>query len=333
MLRAVDIFHFNDFHRHLGTFGDGSGGAARLASLADRERAEHPGSVIVNVGDNAGDNAVPSPNAFDPLADIFDAMGIELVALGNHELEDPTGNYASLRTGFIEPFDGQVLCANATVTETGSPLPGTKPYTIMEINGVDVAFIGVVTRDLELAMFPSAGAGLTLASPEETLKELVPKVRREGADAVVVLAHEGLKEAESLASRVRGIDAILAGHDHRTTPEPVMVPSPGGGTTAVAEAGGYGQQLGHLRLQVDTARRRVVSVEGRMIPVSADLPADPEIQRIVDAYPGTQHVEKPAARHRWERVGSFAELAARLQGDRAANQSPAGGSKHEETTS
>lgn len=300
-MERVDIYHFNDLHRHLGTFPDGSGGAARLATLLEQARAEHPDALVANLGDVAGDNTAPGKNAFRPIPDLFNAMDVDVLELGNHEFEDPSKSYATLREGLIAPLHGDVLCANVREKATGQPLPGTRPYTIRDVHGVHVALIGVVTRDLASAVFPAAGAGLSVAPIEDTLQELVPRVRAEGADAVVVLAHEGLEPMRAIAERVDGIDVILAAHDHRETHEPMRVENPAGGHTLITEAGGYGRWVGHVRLDVDPRGKRVAAANAELLSVGADLPADPAVQKIVDGYRPNPHVAPPP-RRKWEKV-------------------------------
>lgn len=306
----VDIFHFNDFHRRLEPFADGSGGAARLASRIQQARAGSPDSALVNVGDVAGDMAAPGPDAFQPLPRLFNKMGVDVMGLGNHEFEDPEGDYETLREGLIKPFRGEVVVANVRL-EGGRPLEGTRPYTIKELAGVQVAFIGVVTRDLSSAVFPTAGAALELAPLEAALEQSARQARAEGAEAVVALVHDGLRDTKSLASEVEGVDLFLAAHDHQVTAAPVQVEGPDG-PAWVAEAGGYGQNLGQATLLVDPRSRKVVGVEGRMLPVTADTPPDPDVQALVDSYGGTRRVQHAPTKRRWETVQGFAGLKARL---------------------
>lgn len=305
----VDIFHFNDFHRRLGPFPDGTGGAARLASLVHQQRQEHPDSLLVNGGDIAGDHAKPGPDAFDPLARVFNEMGVDVMTLGNHEFEDPQGGYASLRQGFVEPFQGEVVLANVE-TADGRPLEGTKPYTIRALKGINVAVVGVVCRDLSSAVFPASGAGLHVSDLAWTLEESARQARRDGADAVVALVHDGLNDTKALAREVEGVDLFLAAHDHRITPEPERVEGPDG-PSWVAEAGGYGRNLGHATLLVDPQSRKVTGVEGRMLLVTPDLPPDPEVQAIVDGYERPERVEYTPTKRRWQSV-PLGELKARL---------------------
>jgi len=308
-LPDIDIYHFNDFHRRLDSFADGTGGVARLSTLLKRVQAEKPDALVVNGGDVAGDQSAHGPDAFNPIPDLFNEMGADVVGLGNHEFEDPSGKYGTLRSGLIERLDGDVLCANVSDSQ-GQPLAGTCPYVLRRIQGVNVALIGVVTRNLTSALFPAAGVGLRVAPLEATLRELVPQVRSEGADVVVVMAHEGLNETRALARAVSGVDLFLAAHDHRSTQEPVVETSPAGQPVPVAEAGGYGRALGHVRISVG-ADHRVTGIEGELLPVSADIPPDPAVQAIVDRYVPAGRAERPAPR-KWRTV-SLEELGQALR--------------------
>jgi S-sulfosulfanyl-L-cysteine sulfohydrolase len=74
-----------------------------------------------------------------------------------------------------------------------------------------------------------------------------------------------------LATRVRGIDAILGGHTHDAVPAPVRV-----GKTLVTNAGSNGKFLGVLDLEVRDSG--VTGFRYRLLPVFAELlPADPEM--------------------------------------------------------
>lgn len=302
-VKTVDILHFNDFHRHLAPLPNGTGGVARLATVVQRARAERPDSVLLNLGDTAGDQSAPDVRAFDPIATLFNTLGVDVFSLGNHEFEDPKGDYATLRQGLIKPLKAQTLCANVFSANTGQPIAGTRPFTIQTINGIRVAFIGVVTEHLQSLLFPSAGAGLHVVKMADTLADLVPRVRARGADVVVVMAHDGLHHAQQLASEVPGIDVVLAAHDHNATKAPIGVDRADGSRTWVAEGGSYGTSLGRIRLQVDASTHRVQAVEGEQLPVTEHIPADPAVQKIVDRWKPLPHAEHPpVSRRRWVTV-------------------------------
>jgi 5'-nucleotidase len=280
-IKRVRIFHFNDFHRRLEPLSDGSGGAARLVGKIKQLEADNPEAITVNLGDVAGDNTAQGPDHFQPIPELFNQADVDILALGNHEFEDPENGYKNLQEGLIKPFKGEVLCANVTHSD-GRPIEGTKPYTIRQLQNQSIAFIGVVTRDLGSAMFPAAGAALTTMPIEDTLRKLIPQVKAEGADAVVVLGHENLNNMKEIARNVPGIDLALAAHDHRSTEAPEEVVRADGSKSWVAEANAYGRMVGEVDLLFSGDKFQ--GVEGKLHLVDASVANDPEAQQLVNYY-------------------------------------------------
>ena len=60
----------------------------------------------------------------------------------------------------------------------------------------------------------------TFGIQEENLQKVVDDARGKGAQVVVLLSHNGMDVDLKLASRVRGLDAILGGHTHDGVPQP-----------------------------------------------------------------------------------------------------------------
>ncbi|MGZ8295280.1 MAG: 5'-nucleotidase C-terminal domain-containing protein, partial [Telluria sp.] len=115
---------------------------------------------------------------------------------------------------------------------------------------------------------------------DENMQKMVDEVRAKGAQAVVVLSHNGMDVDIKMASRVRGIDAILGGHTHDGVPSPVVV-SNAAGKTLVTNAGSNGKFLGVL--DFDVRGGKVQDFRYKLLPVFSNLlPADPEMQKLVD---------------------------------------------------
>jgi sulfur-oxidizing protein SoxB len=94
-----------------------------------------------------------------------------------------------------------------------------------------------------------------------------------------VLSHNGMDVDLKMASRVRGVDAILGGHTHDGVPQPIAVKN-SGGTTLVTNAGSNGKFLGVLDLDVKSGK--VADVRYRLLPVFSNLlPADAEMDAFV----------------------------------------------------
>src|SRR5213075_3188048 len=149
------------------------------------------------------------------------------------------------------------------------------PYAIREVNAVPVAIIGQAFPYTPIAhpryRFPDWSFGIQ----ETRLQKLVDEVRAKRAKVVVLLSHNGMDVDLKMASRVRGIDAILGGHTHDGVPVPVIV-SNAGGKTIVTNAGSNGKFLGVL--DFDVRDGKVQGFHYKLLPVFANfLPADKEM--------------------------------------------------------
>src|SRR5439155_24304255 len=120
-----------------------------------------------------------------------------------------------------------------------------KPWVMRESKGVPFAIIGQAFPYVPIAHPRRYVENWTFGIQERELQKHVEDARAKGAQAVVLLSHNGMDVDLKLASRVRGIDAILGGHTHDAVPAPVLV-----GSTLVTNAGSNGKFLGVLDLDV-----------------------------------------------------------------------------------
>jgi sulfur-oxidizing protein SoxB len=149
--------------------------------------------------------------------------------------------------------------------------PVFKAYALRPVNGVPVAIIGQAFPYTPIANPRYMVPDWTFGIQDDRLQKIVDETRAQGAKAVVLLSHNGLDVDLKLASRVRGIDAILGGHTHDAVPAPTRV-----GKTLVTNAGSNGKFLGVLDLEVGNSG--VTAQRYRLLPVFANLlPADPEM--------------------------------------------------------
>ncbi len=97
------------------------------------------------------------------------------------------------------------------------------PYVIRQVNGVPVAIVGQAFPYTPIANPRYFVPDWTFGIQEENLQKVVDEARAKGAQVVVLLSHNGMDVDLKLASRVRGIDAILGGHTHDGVPAPMIV--------------------------------------------------------------------------------------------------------------
>ena len=153
------------------------------------------------------------------------------------------------------------LALNVRDTEWQEPV--FEPYKLFEKGGVKIAVLGQAFPYTPVAnprwMIPTWSFGIR----EDDVRANVEKARREGAQLVVLLSHNGFDVDRKLASRVAGIDVILTGHTHDALPEAVKV-----GKTLLIASGSHGKFLS--RLDLDVRDGAVKDFRYRLIPLFAD---------------------------------------------------------------
>jgi len=157
--------------------------------------------------------------------------------------------------------------------------PVFQPYVMRVVNGVPIAIVGQAFPYTPIAHPRDFVAQWTFGIQEETLQRAIEDARGKGAQAVILLSHNGMDVDLKLASRVTGIDAILGGHTHDGVPQPALVENRSG-KTLVTNAGSNGKFLAVLDLDVRSGR--VAGYRYRLLPVFANLlPRDPAMEALI----------------------------------------------------
>jgi 5'-nucleotidase len=303
----VQILAFNDFHgaleptplpdKRLG------GGAALLAGKIKALR--QPQSIIVSAGDLVGGSPLPSGLFHDegPI-EVMNAIGLDVAAVGNHELDEGPDELLRLQKGGCHPTDGcqvsqpfagakfQFIAANTLVRATGKTL--FPPTAVRTVGGVKLGFIGLTLKSTPRATVAEMVKDLDFKDEVETINALAPGLVADGAKAVVVVIHEGGFQGEwgrgevdgcenfvgpikTIASAVdRSVVAVVSGHTHSFY-NCVVDGRP------VTSAGTRGQALTDLRLKFDAAGV-FTGASAKNHLVDGDAPADPKVAAIVDTY-------------------------------------------------
>jgi 5'-nucleotidase len=308
---AVKIIAFNDFHGNLEPPKQSveasagvripAGGLAYLASAVDSLRARNLNNVVVSAGDMIGASPLVSAAFLDePTIAGMNLLGVDFNAVGNHEFDRDRAELLRMQNGGcekhtplvpcrVEPFTGarfNFLAAN-TLTESGAPL--LPAYGIRSFGRgsaeVRVGFIGMTLKETPTVTSPSGVAGLTFADEADTANALIPKLRAEGADAIVVLIHQGISvkpgagpgtcegvEGDLLPILDRldpSVDLVVSGHTHkayvcdygRTNPaRPFLLTS----------AGSQGTMLTDITLRIDPAAGKVVGKSAENLIVQSE---------------------------------------------------------------
>ncbi|SDQ67912.1 bifunctional metallophosphatase/5'-nucleotidase [Microbacterium sp. cf332] len=295
-IRVVTI---NDFHGRLVPESNGVAGAGVLAGAVSAFRQQNPNTLFVSAGDNIGASAFESFIDEDaPTIDALRAAGLDVSAVGNHEFDR---GFADLTERVIPRYEGDPdadafsdLALGANVFVAGTDEHALQPYTIREVDGTKVAFVGTVTQQTAGMVSPQGIAGIEFRDQVASANDAAAAAVAEGAAVVVLLAHEGsagsdctaiATESGDFGELVRGassdIDAIVSAHTHQRYACEI-------GGRPVIQAHQYGTTVGTLDITLTDAGE-LESITGGTVPlVDATLGRpvaypDPATAGIVDA--------------------------------------------------
>jgi sulfur-oxidizing protein SoxB len=273
-LQAHAFTHL-DFAHAAQVFGK-VGGFAHLATLIKQIRATRPQALLLDGGDTWQGSATALWTRGQDMVEAGKLLGVDVMT-GHWEFTLGAERVQQIVNG---DFKGQVdfVAQNIRTADFGDEV--FPPFVIRIVNGVPVAIIGQAYPYTPIANPRYFVADWNFGIQEESLQRVVDAARAKGAQAVVLLSHNGMDIDLKLASRVRGIDAILGGHTHDGIPRPVTVAN-AGGTTLVTNAGSNGKFLAVLDLQVTAGR--VTDFRYKLLPVFANLlPPDAAMQALIE---------------------------------------------------
>ncbi len=336
---TVKVLGFNDYHGNLeafGTFGETAavptaerspvGGADFLATHVARLKALNTNNVVVAAGDNIGASPLISSLFLDePAVETLNRIGLEFTSVGNHEFDKGSAELLRLQNGGCKvtggvqdpnscrgaavgtpvPFEGakyKWLSANVVQTSTGKTL--LPAYGIKTFNGVKVAFVGMTLKATPTIVTPTGVAGLEFRDEAATVNALIPELRAQGIESVVVLVHEGGFQngtagdingcagdlaGSAIASIVKqldnAVDLVVSGHTHAAYN--CMLPNSTGRTIRVTSTPNGGRVLSDIDLTIDPTTRDVTAAVATNRLVARNNPAvtaDAVIAKIVSSY-------------------------------------------------
>ena len=261
--RDAHAFTYLDFTAAAHQYGQ-MGGFAHLATLIKQLKASRPGALLLDGGDTWQGSGTALWTQGQDMVDAALELGVDVMTT---HWEMTLGEKRVMEI-VQKDFQNKIslIAQNITTTDFGDEV--FAPYVIREMNGVTVGIIGQAFPYTPVANPRYFTPNWTFGIQEQNLQKTIDQVRQKGAKAVVLLSHNGMDVDLKLASRVRGLDAILGGHTHDGVPIPVKVKN-AGGITLVTNAGSNGKFLGVL--DFDVKGGRVVNFRYKLLPVFSSL--------------------------------------------------------------
>ena len=244
------------------------GGFAHIATLVKQLKASRPGALLLDGGDSWQGSGPALWTRGQDMVDAQKLLGVDIMT-GHWEF---TYGIERVKEIVDKDFAGKIefIAQNIRTADFGDPV--FPAYAMREINGVPVGIVGQAFPYTPIANPRYFVADWNFGIQEESLQKTVDEARGKGAQAVVLLSHNGMDVDLKLASRVRGIDVILGGHTHDGVPQPTIVEN-AGGKTLVTNAGCNGKFVAVLDL--DVREKNVAGFRYKLLPVFSNLlPAD-----------------------------------------------------------
>ncbi len=280
--RRLTLAIANDFHGRLNE------ATVRWAGTVEEIRSETADSLFLSAGDNFGNSLFASSIQKDsPTVAVLNALDLDASAVGNGEFfvgyDDFMGR---LRSEAQFPYLG----ANVTNRGTGEPL--LTPYVVLDVNGIRVATIGVVTPDTQVQFSQNLPTDPLFTDTVAALNEAAAAiVAGNEADVIVALIHEGgglnsppatLADEEAaggVLSRLineasSDIDVLVTAHTHNVYAYDAAIPGVTGRTRPVLQAGSFGSYVGRVTIDLDPATLEVREAHAQVVALTTSTDAD-----------------------------------------------------------
>ncbi|HSL27614.1 MAG TPA: bifunctional metallophosphatase/5'-nucleotidase [Anaerolineales bacterium] len=319
-LVQLQLLAFNDYHGHVlpndagNVEGVPAGGGEYLSAKLAQLRAGNKYSLTVAAGDLIGGSPAFSGLFHDePSVESLNAMGLNVSSVGNHEFDEGVTELLRMQHGGCHPVDGcyfpdapfaganfQWLAANVVHEDTGeTPLP---PYWIERFESIKVGFIGMTLEATDTLVAASGIQGWDFLDEAETANALVPILKAQKVDAIVVLLHEGGSQTPppgdfNACAGISGpiveinnalhpaIDVLITGHTH--LPYNCRINDSAGQPRIVTSAYSFGRIVSEVQLVLDKRTndvRRDLSTATNHLVDRATLTPDPAVTAVIEKW-------------------------------------------------
>jgi 5'-nucleotidase len=264
---TLHVLHTNDLHSRIEQINRSDstcsgkdveenkcfGGVARLYTkvnaLRDSLRAAGQNVIVVDAGDQYQGSLFYTTYKGDAEIEFMNAIGYDLMAMGNHEFDDGPEGAAKLAA-----LNFPVISGNLDLSRSDLLKDKIGRTHVMDIGGVKVGFVSALATDTVETSSP--GDAVIFQDEIESLKAQVADLEAQGVKNIIALTHVGYAKDQMIAAQVPGIDAVIGGHSHtflsasdpkRHGAYPTWVEA-GNTSVPVVQAYAYSKYLGHLEL-------------------------------------------------------------------------------------
>jgi len=281
-LKKLTILHSNDLHGDfMARMVDSEllGGVSMLSGYVQKVRKEEENVLYAISGDMFRGSVIDSEYKGISTIEIMNLLAPDVVTLGNHEVD-----YGIAHLLFIEKC-AQFPIINANMYLTTNHVRLFKSHLIVNIDGMKVLFIGILTEDVLSATRQDTliGSLVDVREAAQEIGKICNAYQTEDIDFTVLLTHIGFEADKELAAILDpewGVDIIIGGHSHTYLEKPEEV----AGIPIVQAATGTAQ-IGRFDITVDTDTNSIDSYTWQLVPIDAEhCPRDAALEQVIQKY-------------------------------------------------
>ena len=284
---TISIFHTTDLHGHIlpTTDYDGTpdlGGLARCVTQIRRWRRKNRNTILLDVGDVYQGTDVGLRSKGQLMIDLFNHLRYDAWVIGNHEFDWGMEPFRrSLQASRMPVLAANTILegkAPGEISDDKNPLSKIRSYIIKEIEGVKIAIVGVTTPGMPFWFRPEYTSGLDFSYPAESVRRAIRQAKSEGAHAIVLAGHMGLKMrsgGDDFANNVIGLTSefpdvavFLGGHTHQNIPSRMT------NGVLMTQANHYGIHVWRVDLIFDRHSKRLLHRQARCELMDSQIALD-----------------------------------------------------------
>ncbi|MEK4972714.1 metallophosphoesterase [Niallia sp. FSL R7-0648] len=294
-------------------------GYNRVASLILQAKKEQRNTMLFDVGDVIKGSPLAEYVANSPMfysSDIHPAyksmnlMGYDAATVGNHEFNFGLDFLLNTLIGADFPYTNANIYVDDHNGYEQDDIHFFQPYLLLDkklvndqgkTENIKMGVIGLITPITQVWDKEHLEDKLIIKNMRKTAEEIVPQMKKAGADLIIALVHAGLysdqywpKQGNNVRdiSKVKGIDVILYGHSHGIFPVkgekgPKGVNHEKGliNGKPTVQAGNWGNHLGIIDLTLQkkkgkwaivdsksTAKPIIRIIKNKKIPIVSPMP-------------------------------------------------------------
>ena len=257
--KTLSFFNLNDFH---GSFKQNIStsemGMSSIGQFLLNQKKKNPNAFITSSGDMWQGGIESNKTKGNIITDAMNIIGFDAMSIGNHEFD--WDEDAIIKN--VEMMNFPFLNSNIFYADSNLRPNYFTPSTLIERNNIKVGFIGTISKSCEDDILYSVVKKFKFEYPREYYINESNKLRENGADIIVILAHDGNETTYEDATNISPTynkpyaDLVFLGHDHREKSDTFN-------NVPLVEAYSNGKSIANINLNIEKIENswKVVSHE------------------------------------------------------------------------